>query len=45
VRELAAKLGTPEKAVRRTQRSAERTLRTLLETMMHGSAPLGEAAV
>jgi RNA polymerase primary sigma factor len=45
VRELSARLGIPEKAVRRTQRSAERTLRALLETTGLGGAPLGEVAV
>jgi len=44
VRELAGKLGIPEKAVRRTQRRAERALRALLETAVHGTA-LREAAV
>ena len=39
VRELSAKLGISEKAVRRAQRRAERLLRTLLES---GSRGLGE---
>ena len=45
VRELSARLGIPEKAVRRTQRSAERTLRALLETTVLGVAPFGEVSV
>jgi RNA polymerase primary sigma factor len=45
VRELSARLGIPEKAVRRTQRSAERTLRALLETTVLGVAPFGEVPV
>jgi DNA-directed RNA polymerase sigma subunit (sigma70/sigma32) len=39
VRELSAKLGVSEKAVRRMQQRAEKLLRTLLESGTHG---LGE---
>jgi RNA polymerase primary sigma factor len=42
VRELSAKLGISEKAVRRVQRRAEQLLRTLLESGSHG---LGEVTV
>ncbi len=45
VRELSAKLGIPEKGVRRTQRRAERAVRALLESGVRGVSPQGEAAV
>jgi RNA polymerase primary sigma factor len=44
VRELSAKLGIPEKAVRRTQRKAERTLRASLTSGARGKEIGGEAA-
>ncbi|MDQ4128737.1 MAG: RNA polymerase sigma factor RpoD/SigA [Actinomycetota bacterium] len=44
VRELSTKLGIPEKAVRRTQRRAERALRALLESRMCGVSA-GEVTV
>jgi RNA polymerase primary sigma factor len=44
VRELSAKLGISEKAVRRVQRRAERLLKSLLESGMRGSG-LGEVTI
>jgi RNA polymerase primary sigma factor len=44
VRELSAKLGISEKAVRRVQRRAERLLKSLLESGMLGSG-LGEVTI
>ena len=45
VRELSAKLGIPEKAVRRAQRKAERAVRAVLESGVRGVSAHGEAAV
>ena len=45
VRELSAKLGISEKAVRRVQRRAERLLKSLLESGPRGGSGLGEVTV
>ncbi len=45
VRELSAKLGIPEKAVRRAQRRAERAVRAVLESGVRGVSARQEAAV